>query len=92
MLEQDTNAYAILPSSQWRGYSEPPEAAAAAVAAHGAITRAACAMPSTEAGCRAARRRQPARRLSGSLRTIPATCWQGSGDGSAGRFRGTQNG
>lgn len=25
-LEQDTNAYAILPSSQWRGYKEPPEA------------------------------------------------------------------
>jgi hypothetical protein len=27
-LEQDTNAYAILPSSQWRGYVEPPEAPA----------------------------------------------------------------
>ena len=26
VLEQDTNAYAILPSSQWRGYVEPPEA------------------------------------------------------------------
>jgi hypothetical protein len=26
VLEQDTNAYAVLPSSQWRGYSEPPEA------------------------------------------------------------------
>jgi hypothetical protein len=25
VLEQETNAYAILPSSQWRGYSEPPE-------------------------------------------------------------------
>jgi hypothetical protein len=25
-LEQDTNAYAILPSSQWRGFIEPPEA------------------------------------------------------------------
>jgi hypothetical protein len=25
-LEQDTNAYAILPTSQWRGYREPPEA------------------------------------------------------------------
>lgn len=25
-LEQETNAYAILPSSQWRGYVEPPEA------------------------------------------------------------------
>jgi hypothetical protein len=25
-LEQETNAYAILPSSQWRGYREPPEA------------------------------------------------------------------
>ncbi|MBS0641254.1 MAG: hypothetical protein JSS43_15375 [Proteobacteria bacterium] len=24
-LEQDTNAYAVLPSSQWRGYREPPE-------------------------------------------------------------------
>ncbi|HMD69469.1 MAG TPA: hypothetical protein VKF42_11360 [Chitinivibrionales bacterium] len=27
-LEQDTNAYAILPSSQWLGYVEPPEAPA----------------------------------------------------------------
>jgi hypothetical protein len=27
-LEQETNAYAILPSSQWRGYCEPPEAPA----------------------------------------------------------------
>jgi hypothetical protein len=26
VLEQETNAYAVLPSSQWRGYSEPPEA------------------------------------------------------------------
>ena len=26
ILDQDTNAYAILPSSQWRGYKEPPEA------------------------------------------------------------------
>ena len=25
VLEQETNAYAVLPSSQWRGYSEPPE-------------------------------------------------------------------
>ena len=25
-LEQETNAYAVLPASQWRGYSEPPEA------------------------------------------------------------------
>jgi hypothetical protein len=25
-LEQETNAYAILPSSQWRGFIEPPEA------------------------------------------------------------------
>jgi len=25
-LEQETNAYAVLPSSQWRGYREPPEA------------------------------------------------------------------
>ncbi len=25
-LEQETNAYAILPSSQWHGYREPPEA------------------------------------------------------------------
>lgn len=25
-LEQETNAYAILPSSQWRGWREPPEA------------------------------------------------------------------
>jgi len=25
-LEQETNAYAISPSSQWRGYSEPPPA------------------------------------------------------------------
>jgi len=28
LLEQETNAYAILPSSQWRGYREPPEAPA----------------------------------------------------------------
>jgi hypothetical protein len=28
MLDQDTNAYALLPSSQWRGYVEPPEAPA----------------------------------------------------------------
>jgi hypothetical protein len=28
VLDQDTNAYAILPSSQWRGYAEPPEAPA----------------------------------------------------------------
>jgi hypothetical protein len=26
VLEQGTNAYAVLPSSQWRGYREPPEA------------------------------------------------------------------
>jgi hypothetical protein len=26
VLEQETNAYAVLPCSQWRGYSEPPEA------------------------------------------------------------------
>jgi hypothetical protein len=26
VLEQETNAYAVLPSSQWRGYREPPEA------------------------------------------------------------------
>jgi hypothetical protein len=26
ILDQDTNAYAVLPSSQWRGYTEPPEA------------------------------------------------------------------
>jgi len=25
-LEQETNAYAVLPSSQWHGYREPPEA------------------------------------------------------------------
>jgi hypothetical protein len=25
-LEQDTNAYAVLPSSQWSGFKEPPEA------------------------------------------------------------------
>ena len=25
MLEQETNAYAVLPASQWRGYKEPPE-------------------------------------------------------------------
>jgi hypothetical protein len=24
-LEQETNAYAVLPCSQWRGYTEPPE-------------------------------------------------------------------
>ena len=28
VLDQDTNAYAVLPSSQWRGYVEPPEAPA----------------------------------------------------------------
>jgi hypothetical protein len=28
ILDQDTNAYAILPSSQWLGYVEPPEAPA----------------------------------------------------------------
>jgi hypothetical protein len=26
VLDQDTNAYGILPSSQWRGFAEPPEA------------------------------------------------------------------
>jgi hypothetical protein len=26
MLEQESNAYAVLPASQWRGYREPPEA------------------------------------------------------------------
>jgi hypothetical protein len=26
VLEQDTNAYAVLPESQWRGYRPPPEA------------------------------------------------------------------
>ena len=25
VLEQETNAYAVLPASQWRGYREPPE-------------------------------------------------------------------
>ena len=29
MLEQDTNAYAVLPESQWRGYRAPPEPPAA---------------------------------------------------------------
>jgi hypothetical protein len=28
VLEQETNAYAVLPASQWRGYREPPEAPA----------------------------------------------------------------
>jgi hypothetical protein len=28
VLDQDTNAYGILPSSQWLGYAEPPEAPA----------------------------------------------------------------
>src|SRR5262249_21642623 len=28
MLEQETNAYAVLPASQWHGYKEPPEAPA----------------------------------------------------------------
>ena len=58
-LEQDTNAYAILPSSQWRGYREPPEAPAPAIAAHGAIIRAACAIPMTEAVAEQRIRRQP---------------------------------
>jgi hypothetical protein len=26
VLEQETNAYAVLPPTQWRGYKEPPEA------------------------------------------------------------------
>jgi hypothetical protein len=26
VLEQQTNAYAVLPCSQWHGYREPPEA------------------------------------------------------------------
>ena len=26
VLEQETNAYAVLPASQWRGYREPPDA------------------------------------------------------------------
>jgi hypothetical protein len=25
VLEQETNAYAVLPDSQWRGYTTPPE-------------------------------------------------------------------
>jgi hypothetical protein len=25
-LKQESNAYAVLPSSQWNGFSEPPEA------------------------------------------------------------------
>ena len=29
MLEQETNAYAVLPESQWRGYRPPPEPPAA---------------------------------------------------------------
>ena len=29
MLEQETNAYAVLPESQWRGYRPPPGAARA---------------------------------------------------------------
>jgi hypothetical protein len=28
VLEQDTNAYAVLPATQWRGYKAPPEPAA----------------------------------------------------------------
>ena len=28
MLEQQTNAYAVLPESQWRGYRAPPESQA----------------------------------------------------------------
>jgi hypothetical protein len=28
VLEQETNAYAVLPSSQWRGYTPPPDAPA----------------------------------------------------------------
>jgi hypothetical protein len=29
VLEQETNAYAVLPESQWRGYRPPPEPPAA---------------------------------------------------------------
>jgi hypothetical protein len=29
VLEQETNAYAVLPESQWQGYRPPPEASAA---------------------------------------------------------------
>jgi hypothetical protein len=35
VLEQETNAYAVLPSSQWRGYREPPEAPAPAAGTWG---------------------------------------------------------
>ena len=56
-LEQETNAYAILPSSQWRGYVEPPEAPPPQSGTWGDHP---CGMrdPMTEAVDRAAHRRQ----------------------------------
>ena len=35
VLEQETNAYAVLPESQWRGYRAPQEPAAPAAATWG---------------------------------------------------------
>ena len=49
VLEQETNAYAVLPESQWRGYRPPAEAASARA---GHVGRAAA-----DAGCAGCRRR-----------------------------------
>jgi hypothetical protein len=39
VLEQETNAYAVLPASQWRGYREPPEARPRPLAPGGHLCR-----------------------------------------------------
>jgi hypothetical protein len=46
VLEQDTNAYAVLPETQWRGYRPPPGAAGTGVGAgahHALGARSGCA-------------------------------------------------
>ena len=85
VLEQETNAYAVLPASQWRGYREPPEAAAAHA---GHLGRP----PSPALRCWP--RRRPSGRTaaaceasSGSSTAIPATRSPRRSRGSAGRCR-----
>jgi hypothetical protein len=49
VLEQQTNAYAVLPESQWRGYRAPPEAPAPAAGAAGTWGGPAPTVPSAVA-------------------------------------------